>query len=203
MSTGMLGRVSLSDLQGPMNDLMEKLAGPNGHRWLRELNRFLRRQGTWTSLLPLVVESDGNSGEDYIRYLARNWELNNHAKQAILSPEFVVTRDVKYEIQLLMRSDFDVLPTSKSVYQVAAGRGYKPAPLEVGPLLRSMMRRNDFKKLGIQCIVVMQPEEILTARFYIGMDDTLSVVAPGAEKRWSNDTAWAFVAPEEDVYVHA
>ncbi|MFA6042697.1 MAG: hypothetical protein WCV85_04630 [Patescibacteria group bacterium] len=42
MPEGMLGNLSLAETQGPMRDLEQKLAGPNGRMWLEALKKFLR-----------------------------------------------------------------------------------------------------------------------------------------------------------------
>jgi len=47
MSEGMLGKLSLSETQGPRSDLETKLAGPDGPQWLEGLNRFLRKENPW------------------------------------------------------------------------------------------------------------------------------------------------------------
>ena len=46
MSTGMLGVLSLSDIQGPMDELQSRLAGKDGQIWLNNLKRFLRKENT-------------------------------------------------------------------------------------------------------------------------------------------------------------
>lgn len=42
MCNNMLGKLPLSDVQGPVGDLMEKLASTEGSRWLERFNLFLR-----------------------------------------------------------------------------------------------------------------------------------------------------------------
>ena len=42
MSKGMLGLIPLSEIQGPMNDLMDKLAGADGPKVFADLKKFLR-----------------------------------------------------------------------------------------------------------------------------------------------------------------
>lgn len=53
MSKGMLGTLSLSDVQGPRDDLEQKLAGEDGAVWLAALKRFLRKENPWE-----VAQSD-------------------------------------------------------------------------------------------------------------------------------------------------
>lgn len=40
-------RLSLSDVRGPIVDLLEKLDGRDGEGWLRGLNKFLRKENPW------------------------------------------------------------------------------------------------------------------------------------------------------------
>ena len=44
---GMLGTLSLSDVQGPMDELQSRLAGGEGQIWLQALKRFLRKEDSW------------------------------------------------------------------------------------------------------------------------------------------------------------
>lgn len=47
MSKGMLGKLLLSDVQGPRDDLENKLAGDDGPEWLVAFGKFLRRENPW------------------------------------------------------------------------------------------------------------------------------------------------------------
>lgn len=40
-------RLALSDVQGPLIDLLEKVGGRDGELWLRGLNKFLRKENPW------------------------------------------------------------------------------------------------------------------------------------------------------------
>lgn len=46
--SNMLG-VTLRDVRGPLADFNDKLAGENGEEWLKEFNKFLRKEPTWDS----------------------------------------------------------------------------------------------------------------------------------------------------------
>ena len=43
----MLGMLSLSDVQGPMNELQSRLGGNDGQLWLDAFKRFLRKENPW------------------------------------------------------------------------------------------------------------------------------------------------------------
>lgn len=47
MTKVMLGTVPLSRYQGLRDDLENKVAGPNGERWLKDLSYFLRKDSAW------------------------------------------------------------------------------------------------------------------------------------------------------------
>ncbi len=44
MCKGMLGTLPLSDIQGPLNELHQRLAGEHGVEWLRDFKKFLRKE---------------------------------------------------------------------------------------------------------------------------------------------------------------
>lgn len=44
---GMLGRLPLSEFQGPRDELEKRLAGPDCERWLTEFKRFVRKEPCW------------------------------------------------------------------------------------------------------------------------------------------------------------
>jgi hypothetical protein len=47
-------RLALSDVRGPLTDLLTKIDGENGGVWLRELNKFLRKEKTWENWPPKI-----------------------------------------------------------------------------------------------------------------------------------------------------
>lgn len=59
MSKGMLGNLSLAVVRGPRNDLDDKLAGENGEKWLRALNRFLRMENSWPEKSQQMILTSG------------------------------------------------------------------------------------------------------------------------------------------------
>jgi len=40
-------RIALCDVRGPLNDLIQKLSGDDGHAWLQGLTKFLRKEHPW------------------------------------------------------------------------------------------------------------------------------------------------------------
>jgi hypothetical protein len=54
MHKSMLGKLPLSEVQGPRDDLESKLAGGEGEVWLTEFKKFLRREPCWLCGLPPI-----------------------------------------------------------------------------------------------------------------------------------------------------
>lgn len=52
----MLGKLPLSEFQGPRDDFEQKLAGDDGEIWLSEFKRFLRKEPTWRELSFVLVD---------------------------------------------------------------------------------------------------------------------------------------------------
>lgn len=46
----MLGMLPLSEVQGPRDDLEQKLAGADGRSWLTALTKFLRKENPWEEI---------------------------------------------------------------------------------------------------------------------------------------------------------
>lgn len=60
MRKGMLGKLLLSAVQGPRDELERHLSGENGDVWLRELKKFLQREPCWVPWEDIVHESMGS-----------------------------------------------------------------------------------------------------------------------------------------------
>jgi len=50
MSKNMLGKLLLSEIQGPRDDFETKLAGDDGELWLTAFKRFLRKENPWVEV---------------------------------------------------------------------------------------------------------------------------------------------------------
>ncbi|HVY72612.1 MAG TPA: hypothetical protein VG984_00970 [Candidatus Paceibacterota bacterium] len=81
MSQGMLGFLPLSQVQGPRNSLDQRLAGKNGSIWLKRLNHMLREQMT-------IVYGDGQTKEELLAQVEKDWDVEPEARAFILSEQF-------------------------------------------------------------------------------------------------------------------
>ncbi len=70
MSKGMLGLLTLSDVQGPMSHLEQQLAGENGPVVLGELKKFLRKETCWG------VKNTSATGEN--PFTPEGWTVEEH-----------------------------------------------------------------------------------------------------------------------------
>ena len=86
MPKGMLGKLPLSEIRGPRDDLEEKLAGPEGGKWLESLKKFLRKEnpfssGIWNLRHRGVRYEERTSVEDFVgrreKAFADEWEKEN------------------------------------------------------------------------------------------------------------------------------
>lgn len=113
MSQGMLGLLKLSDVRGPRNDLDEKLAGPDGLKWLIELKKFLRKQFT-------LLVGDGRTKESLLA-AGRYDSVGHIAKAFVTSPSFRWTKEpCECDIELV---EFNYDPSSDQVLAEFAKRG--------------------------------------------------------------------------------
>ena len=75
-------RLPLSDVTGPVNDLLTKLAGDDGADWLKGLKKFLRKENPWkiakkvvSKLLEFVSEIEVPGAEKFVT--VDNFKKNN------------------------------------------------------------------------------------------------------------------------------
>lgn len=52
-------RLALCDVRGPLTDFLEKLSGEDGDRWLREFNKFLRKEEVWRTDFVFDMTKEG------------------------------------------------------------------------------------------------------------------------------------------------
>ena len=204
MPEGMLGTLPLSEIRGPRNDLDEKLAGPNGRRWLREFNRFLRQEPTWQTPAALEVVSDGRSGTDFIRTLkAANWRISDWAQDVMKKPAFTATNSTRYKLVVIKGDEFDHDPTTDEIRALASERNYLTPPAEVAPLLREFLSDKDLETMGVFWLAVMH-EPIIDSDgrpgvLFVNRDHDgrwLSAYWANPNDPWSRYGGWVFLAPQ-------
>lgn len=95
MSTGMLGRLPLSAVRGPKDDLDNLLAGTDGEAVLAEFKKFVKRQACWGPtafernehghIIVTVTGLDLTGAQEIERLEAAGCRLSGYAKSCLLS----------------------------------------------------------------------------------------------------------------------
>lgn len=192
MSKGMLGELPLYEVRGPRNDLDEKLAGPQGKRWLRELNKFLRQEACWEVFKNFTVISYGRNKyefEDLLR--KKGFDVNGLVPFFDLLP----TTDRKYVLAVIRGRDFsDSDRTTENIRAEAKRRGYLTPPVEVAFLLREMI----YGPVGFHHLVVFHKPQPLADNnrkmANLGLTRTgLNIYYPDADGKWSKDKDFLFL----------
>ncbi|MDP4020863.1 MAG: hypothetical protein Q8P58_02375 [Candidatus Adlerbacteria bacterium] len=118
MSKGMLGLLPLSEVRGPVNDLYEKLAGPNGPQWLRRFKRFLRRQF-------ILTLGDGRTKEQLLA--AGHYDVVGVGASAFISSnQFRIAQESEeVDIELVELAGLGRDPKEKEVLKELKRRGLK------------------------------------------------------------------------------
>ena len=157
MSEGMLGKLSLLETQGPRSDLEQKLAGPEGEKWLAALKRMLRKENPWGVPQTFDVTTAGRSGEDFITALEeQGFRLGDYAKELLRSQEFVATDGKTYKLALITGDEFeDNERTNEKIRAEAAKRGYLEPPVELAPYVREMFPDEDLERMEPRALVIM------------------------------------------------
>ncbi len=157
MSEGMLGNIPLSEIQGPANDLEQKLAGTSGRQWLWGLKRFLRKENPWPTPPLWTITTCGRTGEQWIDWLERRGCTFYANDDALLRGEkFVVTNGVPYRLGVIRACEINVdRPTATMIRAEAARRGYLTPPAEVGPYLREAVSDQEMNRMGFPTLIVM------------------------------------------------
>ncbi|RJO59777.1 hypothetical protein C4546_00410 [Candidatus Parcubacteria bacterium] len=204
MPEGMLGNLSLSEIQGPRKDLEEKLAGPNGKMWLNALKKMLRGQQPWGIPPTFDVTTNGRSGEQCIADLEKNnFRVGDYAKQLLRNVKFVATNGTTYKLAVIMGDEFeDDDRTNKNIREVAHARGLADPTVELGPYLREMFSDEDLKKMDLWALILVH-EPITDSDGGLNMlgvdrnDDGRWLVACGGNPdfRWDREIGFVFLVP--------
>jgi hypothetical protein len=95
-------RLALSDVQGPLKDLIDKLTGENGDTWLKAFKLFLRKQNPWE--IPTVKE--------FMEIEIGGWSNTSLVREALKSVGVRIDPKVE-ECSALERTSFNRLKCKK------------------------------------------------------------------------------------------
>lgn len=156
MSEDMLG-VALRDARGPLNTLLERLAGKEGPLWLRRLNQFNRNENPFEIPRIIEVTSNGITGESWITRLEKaRYRVGDYSKQLLRGKKFVATNGVTYKLVVIKGEEFeDENRITSKIRKEALRRGYLTPSLEMAPLLREALSDEELEMMGLVYLVVM------------------------------------------------
>lgn len=201
----MLG-VALRDARGPLNTLLERLAGKEGSLWLRRLNQFNRSENPFMSPQIFEVTSNGLSGESWITRLKKaRYQVGDYAAQLLSGKKFVATKGVTYRLAIIKGEEFeDSERVTENIRAEANRRGYVTPSAEHAPLLRECISDEEIEAMGLCWLIVMH-EPIKGADGDPGLlglnrrggGRWLSAFWDDPGYRWNRGNGFVFLVPQE------
>lgn len=163
----MLGKTSIKNLHGPLSDFMDKLQCADGEEWFSAFKKFLRKENPWPEptrswrdeggVIYFSVESDGTTGEDWIKRLEGNgFRVEDYPKQVLCSPSFKPTAGISTEVAVLKGRIFkDKHRITKKIRAEAEKRGFSKPNAELACLIREKFTDKEIAAMDLWWIVAM------------------------------------------------
>lgn len=197
-------RLALHETAGPLNDLMTKLSGDNGHRWLHVLKKMLRKEEGWINSLNIQIRTYGKKPEEIISTLEFNdIEIEESAKELILSERFITSCGINYHVTILNNTFFSSRkPTSLEVEVEALSLGHKLLPVGTVDEIIGQLILYNFVKLGINRLIMMhEPIMVDHVTCFLGVRlngrGEYIMTTYDATTTWDEQTGFAFLAPSK------
>jgi hypothetical protein len=162
MENTMLG-ITLREVRGLLNDLMDKLCGEDGQVWLKALKLFLRKENPWSTrnweVWKTIKLSTGlKTADDFHKALEKGGHVIGSWGYGILGQlAFKVSETANYVelVKITVRElGFKNGATNAQINERAKELGLELCPNEVGPQLR--LQYKDQPK-GERILVAMEP----------------------------------------------
>ena len=137
--SNMLGD-ALVELAGPLKDFLEKLAGPEGRRWLEAFKRFLRKEEPWPAF-PIwkTITIGTHKAVDKLKadLLANGFQISEWAND-ILNRITLAAKKTKLDLVLVTVAELGFKDGAylSDIYKRALEIGLELCPAEAGPQLR-------------------------------------------------------------------
>lgn len=154
-----------------------------------------------------IITSDGRTGADFIRTMARKrCILSLQASDVLCKKPFdvFVTSGVMYETVVILGSEFsDSERITANVRKEANRRKYVIPPAELAPLLREKLGDEELKAMGLYWLVVMH-EPIMDSggratQLLLSRDGDRRLTVDfdaDSDRGWPREIGFAFLAPE-------
>ncbi len=199
MSEGMLGLLPLPEVQGPMSDLQDKLAGKNGPMWLSAFKWFLRKENPWPKFPTWRTVKLGThkTVEEFITAIeAGGSQLSKWARD-IITKVTLAKEPTELDLVVITGSDVGLEGryTTAQVNAAAEAHGLLKCPAEVGPALREQYPEQP-KGEGLH--VAMEPVADSDDNFSVFLvahsddDRWLSARSGRPDRVWRSGCRWIF-----------
>lgn len=134
-------RLALSEVQGPLIDLLEKVGGRDGEMWLRGLNKFLRKENPWGEKPETFKIIEIGTYKD-VKSLRKALEesgaqIGNWASDILNKAKLSKSKQSLDLVALTVAElGFPEGAKLEDIYKAAKNQGLDLCPDEVGPQLR-------------------------------------------------------------------
>jgi hypothetical protein len=148
------------------------------------------------------VESDGTTGEDWIKRLEeKGYHVNGYAKKVLRSPDFKPTNGVTTEVAVLKGTLFEGNDRkTEKIYAEGALRKLSKPNAEMVCLIREKFTSKELKAMGLAHIIVMyEPiggSLLLSVEGEFFQDNGLGCCYYGFECTWGRDCGCAFAVSQ-------
>ena len=196
---------------GQLNAIVKKLGGHDmALRFLRDELSVSEPTRSWREedgVIYFSVESDGTTGEDWIKRLEGNgFRVGGYAKQPLRTPSFKPTSGMTTEVAVLKGMLFeDQSRITKKIRAEADKRKLGKPNAELACLIREKFTDKEIESMGLWNIVAMHEPindsdgdpSLLNANRYDG-GRWLDAYCDGPDHRWSRGSGFAFaVSPQK------
>ena len=133
-------RLALSEVQGPLIDLLEKVGGRDGEMWLRGLNKFLRKENPWEKPETFKIIEIGTYKD--VKSLRKALEesgaqIGNWASDILNKAKLSKSKQSLDLVALTVAElGFPEGAKLEDIYKASKNQGLDLCPDEVGPQLR-------------------------------------------------------------------
>lgn len=166
MSKNMLGQITQKlvllpeEALGTQFDLLQKLTGSSGDRWLEGLKKMLRGEQPWRipPIFTITVKARKQSAEAYIQDLEnrKGRSISERIKQQLRFHSFDVEKDTTYTFAVVFGSEFtDAKRTTENILAVARKRGYSSPPIQAALYVWERFSARTIQQAGLVGLYIM------------------------------------------------
>ena len=148
----------------PLLQLVTNLINPEiGEEWLKELNRFLRKETSWqkkwvevdgiiSSTLSSPCDMDGSQMINGLE--KKGWKFDDYSKSVLINRKLKAGK--KYNVRIITSSYLGVQDSvTRVIYKKAVGHEFTPSSIELAYLICQNFTDSEFKQMDLRTIKVM------------------------------------------------